>query len=397
VMRIVFVGPFALQPKRTMAVRALPLARELARRGHQVLVLLPPWDHPDDAGRRWQEGSLTVENLELPLRVGGYFHLALAWRLTRAALQFRPDVVHCFKPKSYSGLTAWMLWHLRRVRVTRARLVVDADDWEGKGGWNDLLPYTTVQRRFFDRQEQWGLTHCDSVTVASRCLETLVWSLGVRSDLVHYIPNGCQVPLPRPDPADVEQLRRDYGFGEAPVAILYTRFFESNLDRVVDVMHTVCRRNSQMRWLVIGKGLFHEEDQLLREATRRGFSEQVVYVGWLPAEKLAAHLDLGRVGIYPYDDNLINRCKCAVKLIDLLSAGVPVVADSVGQNREYIRDGVNGRLIENGNTQGFADAVLSLLGDQRTCRQYAEAARIDVAQRFAWQCLADTVEEAYRA
>jgi len=34
-----------------------------------------------------------------------------------------------------------------------------------------------------------------------------------------------------------------------------------------------------------------------------------------------------------------------VKLIDLLSAGVPVVADAVGQNSEYIRHNETGLLV----------------------------------------------------
>jgi len=31
------------------------------------------------------------------------------------------------------------------------------------------------------------------------------------------------------------------------------------------------------------------------------------------------------VALYPFDDNLINRTKCPVKLTDLLYAGIPVV------------------------------------------------------------------------
>ena len=68
-MRIVFIGPFAMQPKRTMAVRALPLAQALAARGHQVLVVLPPWDSPQDSGRQWAQGGVQVCNVRLPPRL----------------------------------------------------------------------------------------------------------------------------------------------------------------------------------------------------------------------------------------------------------------------------------------------------------------------------------------
>ena len=61
----------------------------------------------------------------------------------------------------------------------KARIILDEDDWEGAGGWNDLEPYSWSQKKFFARQEKWGLTHADSVTVASRGLETIALSLGV--------------------------------------------------------------------------------------------------------------------------------------------------------------------------------------------------------------------------
>ena len=40
-MRIAFVAPFGLRAKGTTRARVLPLARELARRGHTVAVFVP--------------------------------------------------------------------------------------------------------------------------------------------------------------------------------------------------------------------------------------------------------------------------------------------------------------------------------------------------------------------
>ena len=187
-MNIVMIGPFGLRPRATMSVRALPVARALAARGHAITVLLPPWRDPEDAGRCWEEDGVAVENIPLPPRIPGLFHLLTAFRLARRALALRPDVVHLFKPKAYSGLTHWLLARLPRAR--RPRLVVDTDDWEGPGGWNEIGGYTPAQRRFFAWQERWGLTHADAVTVASRALESLVWALGVLPGRVFYVPNG---------------------------------------------------------------------------------------------------------------------------------------------------------------------------------------------------------------
>src|ERR671936_513320 len=130
-MRIVFVGNFALWRKATLSARTLPMARELAAAGHRPLLLVPPWDAPDE--RPPPDGQvLGVPVRYLPVRRGRLGHLANARAALAAALAARPDVVVAVKPKAYAGLVALALAPLRRVRV-----VVDSDDWEGRGGWSE--------------------------------------------------------------------------------------------------------------------------------------------------------------------------------------------------------------------------------------------------------------------
>jgi glycosyltransferase involved in cell wall biosynthesis len=408
-MRVVMIGPFGLKPRGTMNVRALPMAKALAARGHAVTVLLPPWQNPEDGGRCWEEDGVAVENIHLPPRLPGLFHLLTAFRLTRRALTLTPDVVHLFKPKAYSGLAHWLLAHLPR----RPRLVVDTDDWEGPGGWNEIGGYSFAQRRFFAWQERWGLTRADAVTVASRALESLVWAMGVAPDEVFYVPNGV---LKTQDAGSRMQDVENDQSGSLPLAsciLLYTRFFEFPVSRVIDVLTRVRERVPDAQLLVVGKGLFGEEEELFRLAEQVGFAltnhesritdhelrftTDIAYLGFVPAENLPAAFAQATIAIYPFDDTLVNRCKCAVKLCDLLAAGVPVVAEAVGQNREYVRHGETGLLVEPGDVDGFAAAVVRLLEDAPLRERLGSAAARDLRERFAWEQLVEVVERAYGA
>ncbi len=133
-LRVVMIGPFGMRPRMTMRMRALPLATALAARGHQVTMLLPPWQNPEDAGRTWEEEGVHIENVALPRGVPGWFHWRLTAHLVRRARQLVPDVVHTFKPKAYAGLA-------HRALRRRYPVVVDTDDWEGPGGWNAVGDY----------------------------------------------------------------------------------------------------------------------------------------------------------------------------------------------------------------------------------------------------------------
>src|SRR5262245_47322554 len=103
------------------------MARELAEAGHEPLVLVPPWDAPDE--RPPPGGRVAgVPVRYLPIRRGRLGHLANTRAALAATLAARPDVVVAVKPKAYAGLVALALAPRRRVRV-----VVDSDDWEGRG------------------------------------------------------------------------------------------------------------------------------------------------------------------------------------------------------------------------------------------------------------------------
>ena len=389
-MRIAMIGPFGLKPKGTVAVRALPMAKALAAKGHRVSIILPPWSHPQDWGREWEEDGVRICNVALPPRLPLLWHLIIACRLIRRALATGPQVVHCFKPTAYAGLAAMGIWLFKKLRLTKARLVMDSDDWEGKGGWSEVEGYTWAQRRLFAWQERWNLTHCDAVTVASRALETIVWSLGVRPSRVFYVPNGAMDDEQRAASVSLPAPPRP------PTVLLYTRFFEYDLKRVVDIFRRVLAEVPEARLLVVGKGLFGEEEELLALAKEAGLADRVVYAGWAEPDELPAHFAATDVAIYPYDDTLINRAKCAVKLVELMATGLPVVADDVGQNREYIQHGISGLLVPPGDGEAFARSVVELLRDEGLRRRLGQEARRRIFEEFAWDKLVANVERAYR-
>ena len=383
-MRIIFIGPFGLRVKGTMSRRALPMAKALAVRGHQVDVVLPPWDCPEDSGQEWEEEGVGVHNIALPPRFPLLFHLLVTWRLVRRALALRPGVVHCFKPKAYAGLSATAIWFLQRLGLAKVRLVVDSDDWEGWGGWNEFGHYTWAQKQFFAWQERWGLTHCDAVTVASRTLQTLTWSLGVALKRVFYVPNGANLQSP------ISNLHSPFS------VLLYTRFFEFQAERVIEVFERVAAEVPEARFLIVGEGLFGEEEKLRFLASQRGLADRMVYAGWAGPTELPRYLAAANVAIYPLDDHLLNRARCSAKLVDLMAAGLAIVAEDVGQSSEYIEPGRSGLLVEAGDTEAFAQCVVRLLRDERLRGVLGNEARRRVCEEFAGERLVERIESAYQ-
>ena len=139
-----------------------------------------------------------------------------------------------------------------------------------------------------------------------------------------------------------------------------------------------------------------EEQQLVALVTAAGLQALVHFVAeWAPPEQLPAYFAAADVAIYPYDNTLLNRTKCSVKLIDMLATGLPVAADAVGQNCEYIQPGETGLLVPAEDDEALARAVLTLLRSPELRQKLGQAAAQSMRDKYAWSRLVETVEKAY--
>ena len=384
------LAPFGLRPKATLAQRMLPLAAAMNARGWTCSIVAPPLSEPAGAGRVELIDGVRIEHVNGPRSPGPFGMLETSARMVVTAMRGRPDLLHVFKPKGYSGLAA-LLAHRLAPRLPQ---VQDTDDWEGWGGWNELLPYPVWMKHFFAWQERSLPGAADAVTVASRTLQTQVWGFGVDPARVLYLPNG--VPERAPVLPTRAAARAQLGLGAEPVVLLYTRFWEYPLSYILELLVVLRARRPDARLLVIGDGEAGEAAELLRRAQRAGLEASLDVRGWSDRVTIQAAMAAADAAVVPFADTLMNRAKCSVKLLELLQAGVPVVASRVGQAAEYIRDGESGLLVEPGGI-ALADGVMRLLADKRWAQALGETAQHDVAERFGWSHLAVALHDIYTA
>jgi glycosyltransferase involved in cell wall biosynthesis len=344
-------------------------------------LFIPPYDSVDDAGRRWRDEGVEVINVALPPGPqSAPWHWMLAWQLYSNAARWRPEVVHAFKPKGPSGLAA-ALWWTRRGGE-RPRLVVDSDDWEGFGGWNDnpAAGYSVGQQRFFAWQERYGLSHEDAWTVTSACLAERAAGFGAPRGRVFILHNGVDASLMRAGPAPTAEP-------EDPTVLLYTRFAGVRTEDVAQIWRGVREGEPDARLLIAGRGAQAEEREL---ADVPG----VELLGWLEPEQIRAVFARATLAIAPWTDTAANRARHSAKVLELMAAGVPIVAFRVGELQ--VTPGDAGALVEPGRASAFAAAVVHLLRDPAQRAALAERGRALARERFTWDALAEVALSAYR-
>ena len=380
-----------------MRARAFPLAAELVRLGHEVTIFLPPYDNLGDCGREWESEGVRVRNVgaERDRRVRGWSRLPLYARmlaqLIREVRQYRPDVVHVFKPKGFAGAVAtYFLWR------GGPPLVLDCDDWEGWGGWNEIKRYPWAVKEFIDRQERWLIRRARVVTVASKALEARAIDMRRHQASVFYIPN-CGASGEARETQEIvrtlprEDVRREFGFNDSLV-VLYSGHFEDR-ESVAFFCRAAAPVLAKHRATVVFVGN-KAPQSIIREHLPGEAGARVRFVPQLPYEGFLRPVWASDVAAFPYPDDPVHRAKCSARITDYMAMERPVLTSAVGQNMEYIVDGESGLLAAPGDERDFAAKLDRLLSEPELRLILGENARKRLLRRFQWagnplqQCLA---------
>lgn len=108
----------------------------------------------------------------------------------------------------------------------------------------------------------------------------------------------------------------------------------------------------------------------------------IIPVQW-SEESEARDLVSAHIGIAPLPDNLYTRGKCALKIIQYMAAGLPVISSPTGVNKEIIEDGVNGFLAAD-DTE-WITAIEKLAKDQKLRHKLGDRGRQYSLENFSLQ------------
>jgi glycosyltransferase involved in cell wall biosynthesis len=105
------------------------------------------------------------------------------------------------------------------------------------------------------------------------------------------------------------------------------------------------------------------------------------------AEREAAEIAEFDVGIMPLPDDPWTRGKCAMKALQYMGMGVPVVCSPVGANRDLVRHGENGLLATTADE--WDESVEALLADGSLRARLGHAGRLTVEREYSASVSAD--------
>jgi sugar transferase (PEP-CTERM/EpsH1 system associated) len=228
------------------------------------------------------------------------------------------------------------------------------------------------------------------VTVSEYLHRGAVEEAGLDPSKVTTIRNGVDCTrYAKKDPAVSRAKRLEIGAKETDVVIGVVARLSPEKDHftLIEAFSRVAARRSESRLVVAGDG---ELMSALRErCAALGIERSVLFLGdRTDIPELLGVFDL--FALSSKEEGL------GITILEAMSAGVPVVATSVGGIPEIVEHGVTGIMVPPGDAGVFADAVEWVLSHPSAAVDMAERARRWVSERFGVERMISSYESLYR-
>ncbi len=376
---IVFLGTFGAWNLGTIQSRALPFARQLHTLGYSVSIVTTPWDMSLESGCLDTSSGVNIINTA---SASSRFPVQAVAQQLEWIERLNPQIVHLFKPRGFGGFSVQFLPYGRLY-------ILDSDDWEGDGGWNDSRKYGPIARRLFEWQEKSLISNASVITGASTLLVERARRLrqAMPPDTVRYLPNGLEQSW-----ADqLGRTRRDASARWQQHRILfYSRFEEFSpywIDHFCNALADVAQ--DPVNVLIVGRLPGNTAVSPMYGHV------SVTAVGFASRRDLPSLLQSATLAVYPYEDSLITRSKQSVKLLELMAAGCPVVASVTGENRVTL--GQAGFVLKGSDPVEYAIKISRLLNQPELLADMSEIGVKRVQDQFTFEKLTPGLVEIYKA
>ncbi|MGB9606809.1 MAG: glycosyltransferase family 4 protein, partial [Bryobacteraceae bacterium] len=297
---------------------------------------------------------------------------------------FDPDVV---MERYYNFAGAGLYWAHRlgipSVLEVNALIVDPPQVWKRR--MDDLLG---------GPMRRWALRQCRWAGRIVTPLHTTVPAEIPRERIVE-IPWGANTERFRPEVRaerceEIEALRTRLGLPLDARVVAFVGSFRPwhGAREFVEAMARLSNKREKCFGLLVGDGPQRRAVEAL--AQEQGASSRFRFVGHVPYGDVPLYLALADLGVAPFRTDAHPALRAAgffwspLKVFEYMAMGLPVVTSDISPLNRVVRQGEEGLLVPEGDSEALAEAMAHLLEEQDAAREMGRRARARVVAEYSW-------------
>lgn len=328
------------------------LARGLADRGHEVLVVAP-----SQSGKKYKEvdGNHTIvrtASVAFPFYQNFRISLTPAREMKKIIEEFEPDVIH-IQMLMWIGQAAMKLGNKKGIPI------VSTNHAMPENLMDNLKLLAPVSRPINYVLREYGArfhSKSDCVTMPTQSAIDMFKASDKVTTPMYAVSNGIDLKRFTPGAVDAAVMKKFNLPSDLPIVSYIGRLdAEKHLFVLMRAFVRVLAVQDA-HLLVVGSGT--DEANLMHLAKDFGFEHKVTFTGRVTDDEIEQLHRAGSVFVMPSPAELQS-----IATLEAMASGQPVVAVDAGALRELCQTGVNGFLCEQDNDEQVAEGINAILSD----------------------------------
>lgn len=339
------------------------LARGLAGRGHEVLVIAP-----SQTGKRYKEvddNYVVTRTLSVPFPLYQNIRVSLTpmREVKKIINEFEPDIIH-IQMLMWIGQAAMKYGNKVGIPIVSTNHAMPENLMDNLKMLAPLARPINYMLRDYGRRFH---SKADFVTMPTQSAIDMFRIAEKMTVPMKAVSNGIDLSRFTTEPAPAS-IYKKYGLPtNAPIITYVGRTdAEKHLPVLIRAFHEVRESVPQAHLLIVGDG--SDMDNITSIAKHLNLKSHITFAGRVPEEDLAPLHRVGRVFAMPSPMELQS-----IATLEAMASGKPVVAVDAGALKELCRSDINGYLCTQDDESEIAHALVKILSDDALHAKFSAA------------------------
>ena len=349
--------------------RCFPIAKELVKKGFNVNILAVHADYASVKKKKYTKDGVSVHYVGQmhvlkkknkkyyfgPMKLL-YVVLFSMIKMCFYGLRLKTDIIYCFKPQPVNGTAALLVKLFKRKP-----LLIDCDDYEASSS-----KLSQFKLFIFTLFENTMPIFAERISNNTHFIKEHLIKAGINPNKFVYIPDGVDWDrLKTEDRNKTEELKHKLQL-EGKKVILYfgtvSMNFGHSIDLLIKAFPLVKEQVPEAKLLIVGGGDCFEEAQKLVDSEVK---DDVIFTGRVSFEDFPYYIKLGHVSVDPVRNDIANKARYALKIVESIAMGLPLVTSDIGDRKIALENGRVGLFVKIGNINALAEGLISILQNDK--------------------------------
>jgi glycosyltransferase involved in cell wall biosynthesis len=234
--------------------------------------------------------------------------------------------------------------------------------------------------------KRFTLRHADVVCVNSSVTKAACLSLYQRDYVV--IPMGIDAERFATATASAT-FQKKYKLGDFTLLFVGRLSKEKGTEYLLQAMKQLQASGHKIKALIVGSGPL--EADLKKYIGDNALEKSIVMAGWVDSSELPSYYKMASVMVGPS----IFEAQGLV-FLEALAAGLPVITTNAGGTKDFVKNGVNGFLVDIRSPEQLVDKITTLYTDRALLQTMSQTAPHSIREKYSWKAVASHYTQVFK-